>query len=69
MTIVATREGTSIQVVENDSGYMSEVLYFNENGERAPFTATRLTDFKKAGEMPSRRAMPRVMMQGSTSFL
>ena len=49
MTIVATREGTSIQVVENDSGYMSEVLYFNENGERAPFTATRLTDFKKAG--------------------
>ena len=49
MTIVATREGTSIQVVENDSGYMSEVLYFNEKGERAPFTATRLTDFKKQG--------------------
>lgn len=49
MTIVATREGTSIQVVENDNGYMSEVLYFNKKGERAPFTATRLSDFKKQG--------------------
>lgn len=49
LTIVATREGTSIQVVENDNGYMSEVLYFNEDGQRAPFTATRLSDFKRAG--------------------
>jgi hypothetical protein len=49
MTIVATREGTSVQVVENDSGYMSEVLYFNQDGERAPFTATRLSDFKAQG--------------------
>lgn len=49
MTIVATREGTSVQVVENDSGYMSEVLYFNDDGDRAPFTATRLSDFKAKG--------------------
>ena len=49
MTIVATREGTSVQVVENDSGYMSEVLYFNDDGERAPFTATRLSTFKASG--------------------
>ena len=49
LTIVATREGTSMQVVENDAGYMSEVLYFNADGQRAPFTATRLTDFKAAG--------------------
>ena len=49
MTIVATREGTSVQVIENDEGYMSEVLYFNEKGERAPFTATRLSDFKAQG--------------------
>lgn len=49
MTIVATREGTSIQVVENDSGYMSEALFFNADGERAPFTAVRLSDFQKAG--------------------
>jgi len=49
MTIVATREGTSIQVVENASGYMSEELFFNENGERAPFTATRLSTFRRNG--------------------
>ncbi len=47
-TIVATSEGTSIQVVENASGYMSEVLFFNQDGERAPFTATRLTDYNRA---------------------
>jgi hypothetical protein len=44
LAIVATREGTSMQVVENEGGYLSEVLYFNENGERAPFTAERATD-------------------------
>jgi len=49
LTIVATREGTSIQVVENDEGYLSEVLYFNQDGQRAPFTATRLSDFKASG--------------------
>ncbi|MFK7927569.1 MAG: hypothetical protein AB8H79_05245 [Myxococcota bacterium] len=49
LTIVATREGTSVQVVENDSGYMSEALFFNANGERAPFTAMRLTDFQRQG--------------------
>jgi hypothetical protein len=49
LTIVATREGTSIQVIENDGGYMSEVLYFNADGQRAPFTATRLSDFKAQG--------------------
>ncbi len=49
LTMVATREGTSMQVVENDGGYLSEVLYFNDNGERAPFTATRLTDFRASG--------------------
>ncbi len=47
MTIVATREGTSIQVVENEGGYLSETLAFNQDGERAPFTATRLSDFKE----------------------
>jgi hypothetical protein len=49
LTLVATREGTSVQVVENKSGYMSEVLYFNDDGERAPFTATRLSTFKAHG--------------------
>ena len=50
LTMVATREGTSIQVVDNSGGYMSEVLTFNDDGERAPFTATRLSDYaRKAG--------------------
>jgi hypothetical protein len=49
LTILATREGTSIQVVENESGYMSEVLTFNQDGERAPFTAARLSDFLAEG--------------------
>jgi len=44
LTIVATSEGTSVQVVENSSGYMSEVLYFNEDGQRAPFAAHRASD-------------------------
>ncbi len=49
LTMVATREGTSIQVVENESGYMSDVLYFNEDGQRAPYTATRISDFVASG--------------------
>ena len=49
LTMVATREGTSIQVVENEGGYLSEVLTFNQDGERAPFTATRLSDFRAKG--------------------
>lgn len=49
LTIVATREGTSVQVVDNDAGYMSEVLYFNEAGQRAPFTAVRLSDHRRSG--------------------
>ncbi|MDP2311038.1 MAG: hypothetical protein Q8P18_33770 [Pseudomonadota bacterium] len=49
LTMVATREGTSIQVIENEGGYLSETLSFNQNGERAPFTATRLSDFRDRG--------------------
>lgn len=44
LTIIASREGTSIQVVENRNGYMSEPLFFNDDGERAPFTAARASD-------------------------
>jgi len=49
LTMVATREGTSIQVVENDGGAMSEALYFNADGERAPFTAERYSDWRASG--------------------
>ena len=46
LTITATREGTSTQVVENSGGYLSEVLTFNQNGMRAPFTAARFSDWQ-----------------------
>lgn len=49
LTIVATREGTSIQIVDNDEGYMSEALYYNQDGQRAPFTAVRLSDHLAQG--------------------
>jgi hypothetical protein len=49
LTIVATREGTSVQVVENEGGYLSEVLFFDQDGERAPFTAVRQSDWKAGG--------------------
>jgi hypothetical protein len=55
LTLVATREGTSIQVVENDSGYMSDVLFFNEDGKRAPLTATRLSDFNAQARQEGKR--------------
>jgi hypothetical protein len=52
LAIVATREGTSMQVIENDAGYLSQPLFFNEAGERAPFVAERLTDWVAEGNGP-----------------
>jgi hypothetical protein len=49
LTIVATREGTSISVVENEGGYMSQPLFFNHDGQRAPFVAERLSDWQAHG--------------------
>lgn len=53
LSILATREGTSVTVIENRrgdaAGYGGQALYFNQNGERAPFTGKRLSDFKAAG--------------------
>ena len=46
LTLVATREGTSVQIVDNDGGYMSEELPFNQDGMAAPYTATRLSDYR-----------------------
>ncbi len=47
LAIMATREGTSMQVVENEGGYLSEALYFNEDGQRAPFQAERVGQWAK----------------------
>ena len=58
MTIVATREGTSITVVENEGGYMSQPLFFNHDGERAPFVAERLSDYTANGNNPVTTTTP-----------
>ena len=59
LTMVATREGTSISVVENDGGYMSQPLFFNHDGERAPFVAERLSDWIASGGDSSSATTPR----------
>jgi len=53
LTMVASREGTSISVVENDGGYLSQPLFFNQDGQRAPFVAERLSDWIADGAPPS----------------
>ncbi len=51
LVLLATREGTSVKVIENKSedetvqGWGQE-LYFNEHGSRAAFTAERRSDVK-----------------------
>lgn len=53
LTILATREGTSVTVIDNarDSagGWGGQRLFFNMKGEKAAFTGERLSDFKAAG--------------------
>src|SRR5947208_1929636 len=51
LTLLVTRQGTSISVIENSpeqSGVqgMGQELYFNEDGQRAPFTAERKSTVK-----------------------
>ncbi len=45
MAIMATREGTSMQVIQNEGGYLSQPLFFNDDGERAPFVAERVSQW------------------------
>ncbi len=53
LTMLVTRQGTSITVIENKGDEASPVgahgqeLYFNKAGERAPFTAERRSDVKQ----------------------
>jgi len=62
LTLLVTREGTSITVIENRStervgNAFGQQLYYNAGGERAPFTAERRSDVQarvEAGEaLPS----------------
>jgi len=52
MTILATREGTSMTVIDNqrdgfDAGRTwGQRLFFNKNGERASLTGKRISDFR-----------------------
>jgi len=53
LTIIATREGTSVTVIDNKrDGFRAgrtwgQRLFFNQDGERASFTGTRLSDFRQ----------------------
>lgn len=55
LAIVATREGTSATIIDNQrDGFgagaaWGQRLFFNQDGERASFTGTRMTEFVRAG--------------------
>ncbi|MGE0399479.1 MAG: hypothetical protein AB7T06_22385 [Kofleriaceae bacterium] len=55
LAIVVTREGTSATIIDNQrDGFgagaaWGQRLFFNQNGERASFTGTRMTEFVAAG--------------------
>ncbi len=52
LTILSTREGTSVTVIDNQRDAFEagqtwgQRLFFNKNGERASFTGQRLSDFQ-----------------------
>jgi hypothetical protein len=50
LTILATREGTSVTIIDNarDSVSGGQRLFFNANGERASFTGERKSEFLEA---------------------
>jgi len=51
LAILATREGTSATIIDNSSEFSADYyswgqrLYFNEDGERASLTGSRMSDF------------------------
>ncbi|MEA5467484.1 hypothetical protein [Spirulina sp. 06S082] len=55
LTILATREGTSVTVIDNKrdafdaGGTWGQRLFFNQNGDRASLTGQRLSDFQTSG--------------------
>ncbi|MEO1148656.1 MAG: hypothetical protein AAFY26_24055 [Cyanobacteria bacterium J06638_22] len=58
LTILATREGTSVTVIDNtrdrvESGWMwGQRLFFNRSGDRASFIGQRLSDFQTDADRP-----------------
>lgn len=67
LSLVCTREGTSATIIDNtrDSAGWGQRLFFNQDGQRAGFTGTRLSDFKSAGEQSS----PSVGAQGGLNMV
>lgn len=61
LTILATREGTSITVIDNQrDGFEAgrtwgQRLFFNKNGERASFTGQRFSDFEAQAQASDQR--------------
>ena len=61
LTILATREGTSITVIDNQrDGFEAgrtwgQRLFFNKNGERASFTGQRFSDFEAQAQASGQR--------------
>jgi hypothetical protein len=54
LTMLVTRQGTSVTIVDNTRDTLGadtwgQRLFFNENGQRAPLTAERLSDVKASG--------------------
>jgi hypothetical protein len=55
LTILVTRQGTSMTIIDNARDTVTggdswgQRLYFNNNGEKAPLIAERLTDVKETG--------------------
>lgn len=55
LTILVTRQGTSMTIIDNDrdtvsaGGSFGQRLYFNKAGQRAPLTAERLKDVQSSG--------------------
>ena len=64
LTILATREGTSVTVIDNqrdsfDTGRTwGQRLFFNQDGDRAPLTGQRLSDFSTEPANPEQTENP-----------
>jgi len=66
LTILATREGTSVTVIDNvrdgfdAGGVWGQRLFFNQNGQRASLTGKRLSDHHEDPPTPGAPVGPRV---------
>lgn len=75
LTILATREGTSVTVIDNKRDAFSagqtwgQRLFFNKNGERASLTGQRASDFVSSGSSSSATSSAEVEDRGLNMVL